>query len=607
MTLLDLKEYLNTLLITFSNVMDLEMTIINKDPLVRVAMTGNYYNHDKVLCEKDGSVKESFAKSYSLQVMETGQPLIRIHAADSLASPEYFMDKKERAYYSIIVYPICVRNVPEGVIVLASFNKRQQDLLIQKQEQLLKYSECLADLISSKMKEDYLIRHLQRINAQMNTVLEMIQDGLILYSENHGILHMNTCAKNYLHFDDKIVKEALIAEVISIAERSLKDSSSHLEVIHKTVDNTAFSIQVRTLIIPDTHSSVLCVINPYWQVVQSIAEKETTSDVSQEIIYSGNTVRELVNKAITAASNPFNVLISGESGTGKELMARLIHARSNRKDKPFIAINCAAIPETLLESELFGYEEGAFTGAKKGGKIGKFLMANHGTLFLDEVGELPLYMQAKLLRVLSERKIDPIGGSYPIDIDVRIISATNRNLEEMIDSKEFREDLYYRLSVVPLHTPPLRKRKEDIFILSKYFIDKYNRILNKNIRGIEDDTLKMMRSYDWPGNIRELENSIEYMMTFEKGTLLSLDNVPHRILAAVESGKTVSAAEAEICQPLKQSVEAYERSIIMKLNEQYGGSPSREEIRSICEILKISVASYYRKLNGKKDTEHQQL
>ena len=158
------------------------------------------------------------------------------------------------------------------------------------------------------------------------------------------------------------------------------------------------------------------------------------------------------------------LLITGESGTGKELIARMIHAHGVRRKHPFISVNCAAIPDTLLESELFGYEDGAFTGAKKGGKIGKFLLANHGTLFLDEIGEMPLYLQAKLLRVLSEHQIDRVGGEAPIDVDVRIIAATNRNLEEMIQTKEFRADLYYRLNVVPIHIPPLRERKYFCFV-----------------------------------------------------------------------------------------------------------------------------------------------
>ena len=185
-------------------------------------------------------------------------------------------------------------------------------------------------------------------------------------------------------------------------------------------------------------------------------------------------------------------------------------------------MNCAAIPESLMESELFGYEEGAFTGARKGGRIGKIQLANHGTFFLDEIGDMPLYLQAKLLRVLSERKVDRIGSSSSslINVDVRIIAATNRNLEEMIERKEFREDLYYRLNVVPLHLPPLRERPDDIPFLIQHFIAKYNKILEKEIRTASAPVMELMMKYRWPGNVRELENSIEYMMTFEKSPVL---------------------------------------------------------------------------------------
>lgn len=271
----------------------------------------------------------------------------------------------------------------------------------------------------------------------------------------------------------------------------------------------------------------------------------------------------------------------------------MIHAHGGRNKHPFISVNCAAIPDSLLESELFGYEDGAFTGAKKGGKIGKFLLANHGTLFLDEIGEMPLYLQAKLLRVLSEHQIDRVGGDTPIDIDVRIIAATNRNLEEMIRTKEFRADLFYRLNVVPIHIPPLRERKEDIFVLSKFFIGKYNKILNKKVHRISDEVLTIMRAYSWPGNVRELENCIEYMMTFEKGAMLSIENIPAKMKVSEE--ENIFAPGLNLYRPLRENVELVESEIIARLNAVYKDLPVCDQVKEVCKILEISMASYYRK------------
>ena len=313
-------------------------------------------------------------------------------------------------------------------------------------------------------------------------------------------------------------------------------------------------------------------------------------------------MRTLVNQAKIAAQHASNVLITGESGTGKEMFARLIHSESPRKAHPFVAMNCAAIPESLMESELFGYEEGAFTGARKGGRIGKIQLANHGTFFLDEIGDMPLYLQAKLLRVLSERKVDRIGSSSSslINVDVRIIAATNRNLEEMIERKEFREDLYYRLNVVPLHLPPLRERPDDIPFLIQHFIAKYNKILEKEIRTASAPVMELMMKYRWPGNVRELENSIEYMMTFEKSPVLSLEASPQKILSLNnETGKGCHRTGGETsCLPLKTSLRMKEQEILRTMAARYGGHPTKEQVREICKYLEISVASYYRKIGS---------
>jgi DNA-binding NtrC family response regulator len=222
------------------------------------------------------------------------------------------------------------------------------------------------------------------------------------------------------------------------------------------------------------------------------------------------------------------VLILGESGTGKELVAKAIHFNGPRKEKPFIPVNCAAIPENLLESELFGHTRGSFTGAIKD-KVGKFEAANHGTIFLDEIGTMPMHLQTKLLRVLQEQEVERIGSTKPIKLDVRVVSATNINLEEEIKRGVFREDLYYRLNVIPINLPPLRERLEDILPLVKHFIDKYCRAMNRPLMTVSKEAIEALELYQWPGNVRELENVIERTVALTESDHVTLDDLPRNV------------------------------------------------------------------------------
>ena len=237
---------------------------------------------------------------------------------------------------------------------------------------------------------------------------------------------------------------------------------------------------------------------------------------------SMTTVKEMIR---TVAASPSTVLITGESGTGKELVARALHLGSDRRDMPFIRVNCAAIPATLVESELFGHERGAFTGAVSA-RQGRFELADGGTLFLDEVSEIPLEIQVKLLRAIQESEFERVGGVKTLRVDVRLIAATNRNLEHEIKEKRFREDLYYRLNVVPIHLPPLRERPEDVEPLLEHFLRRSNERLGKEVRGFSADALEALRGYSWPGNIRELENLVERMVLFASGEQIGVDELP---------------------------------------------------------------------------------
>jgi DNA-binding NtrC family response regulator len=257
------------------------------------------------------------------------------------------------------------------------------------------------------------------------------------------------------------------------------------------------------------------------------------------IVSADDNMQEAFRMVSKVLDNDITVLITGESGTGKELIARAIHYNGNRKNAPFVVVNCASIPRELLESELFGHEKGSFTGAHQR-KIGKFEMARGGTIFLDEIGEMEMSLQAKILRVIQQKEFERIGGNEIIKSDVRIISATNRDLKQMVESKLFREDLYYRLNSFPIHIPPLRERRRDIVVLIDHFLKYFNQKLGRNIKGISKPILKILYDYEWPGNVRELENTLERCVILSDGDTVDVDVLPANITNQMRTSNLVN-------------------------------------------------------------------
>jgi len=300
-------------------------------------------------------------------------------------------------------------------------------------------------------------------------------------------------------------------------------------------------------------------------------------------------MRQIFELIQTIAPQSSRVLITGESGTGKELVARAIHENSARSSQPFITINCGAFPETLLESELFGYRKGAFTGANEN-RDGLFQAAHGGTLFMDEIGNMTLTMQVKLYRVLQEGKVRPLGSTEENDVDVRVIAATNKDFEKEIAEGRFREDLYYRLSVIPIHLPALRERREDIPLLARHFLERFRKAMEKPIEGISPEALRRLESYDWPGNVRELENTIERAVALESERLISPEVLPEKIrgvsheqpVAGDHRGPTIPAEGVD----LERLLAAEERSYLLAALEKAGGVRTRA-----AEILKLSYRS----------------
>lgn len=301
---------------------------------------------------------------------------------------------------------------------------------------------------------------------------------------------------------------------------------------------------------------------------------------SGSLIVRSECMRKLLNKIQLAARSESTVLILGETGVGKEVLARLIHDLSSRQKGPFIKINCGGIPSTLLESELFGFEEGSFTGARKRGKMGMFELANKGTLFLDEIGEMPLELQPKLLHALQDHQIMRVGGTNPIKLDVRIIAATNRDLAKMVAENRFRKDLFYRINIIPLYVPPLRERREDIIPLAFHFLRQFNQKYNLTKR-FSADFIKGLLAYDWPGNVRELENLIERMVVMTPGEQIELEHL--------DSGMQKN----EKPKSLKKAVEHFEKELILQALKEYGSTHKAARALGITQPTVVRKAHKY--------------
>lgn len=321
---------------------------------------------------------------------------------------------------------------------------------------------------------------------------------------------------------------------------------------------------------------------------QELDELLTKPKTKKQLIYRSRMMEDLVEEMKRVASVDSTVLLYGESGVGKEVFAHAIHESSRRKEQPFIRVNCGAIPEDLIESELFGYEKGAFTGADHKGKPGLFEMAHRGTIFLDEIAELSLNMQVKLLRVLQEREIVRVGGLKPIQVDVRVIAATNRNLWELVQANQFREDLYYRLNVIPLRIPPLRERIQDIVSLSVHFLQQFNRAYRKE-KSLSREALEVLENYNWPGNVRELQNIIERMVVTTRDDFISRDDALTFLYGEIK-GSRPKVMVFEMT-PLKEAVAELEKQLIQMGLQKYGTASK------VSEVLGVSQATVSRRVN----------
>ena len=381
------------------------------------------------------------------------------------------------------------------------------------------------------VKEISLIAVEER-DIEMNQILDDITYGVVILSSDGRIKYSNKyAAEKVFRSDVEHVNGADITNFINdrelngfIEKVDNKDPINNMQIV---IGNRHYIISVHPMFSTENiFSGYMLNINDKKVINEMINANRYENPITfKDIIAESNKMIETINQAKLFAPADTPILITGESGTGKELLTRAIHNQSKRKDKPFVAINCASIPEQLLESELFGYEGGAFTGSKKGGKMGLFEVANGGTLFLDEIGEMAPHLQAKLLRVLQEKKIRRIGSNKEESIDVRVISATNRDLEEMVENDNFRLDLLYRINVFSVHISPLRERREDVPSLIEHFVRLHCKRYGKEIDSISPQVMSKLTSYNWPGNVRELQNVVERAVALAEGKEIILKDI----------------------------------------------------------------------------------
>lgn len=493
---------------------------------------------------------------------------------------------------SILLVPIKENGRVEAIGILHPQNGNKE-WFIQNQEMLRHLAEAECKLLSAESIAEKLEKENDLLKQEVMELFSMADDLLLMISADGRIEEINHRLAERLNSR----KHILIGEEVTriISEKSWFDiqelqNKGVLRLdIHKSLSkNQEFVARVKRIFINEEVQSYLIKIEALMQSPKKMMKQAIFH--FDEIKGTSEKLQQVINTAKRVSTSNVTILLRGESGTGKEMFAQSIHQESLRSNKPFIALNCAAIPENLLESELFGHVKGAFTGAVTD-KPGRFELANGGTIFLDEIGDMSLHLQAKLLRVLQERKIERVGDNQSRNVDVRIITATHQNLEELVRDGKFREDLYYRLNVIPLFLPPLRDRKDDIPILIDHFMKKFSMELNRPPKRLSSDVYQTLLNHDWPGNIREIHNVVQHFIELEIGEIVTMKSLPSSFLA----DNPTKSAEYNSSYKRKKRLE---KEQILELLDELGRDTNGK--KKVANKLGISLPTLYRKLNQLK-------
>lgn len=584
--LLEIQETVMKYADIMSKVAQVEVEVVDEN-LFRVAGTGIFEQHVNEDMAQEGYVYEHLLRTGNVEIIYNPgkERLCQKCPKMDICSEEIEISMPIRLGGEII-----------GVIGLVGSTPEQKERVLSNEKMYLDLLAQIAEFIAVKAGELTESKKRAVLLDALDCVINHVEKGILILGGDNVVTMANKPAKRQLSVD---MPEGQMAVVTPTGDNFSRQNEYKILLNGKEyfVMGHLYDLDQD----PRRYSKVLI-----FESTREMQERfyEITNTVNPlstfNIIGTSPQTRQMQEEIKKIARSTSTVLITGESGTGKELVATAIWKASDRRDNRFIAINCGAIPEPLLESELFGYVKGAFTGADPNGRMGKFELANKGVIFLDEIGDMPLYLQVKLLRVIQERKITRIGSNQVIPIDVRIIAATNKDLKEMMYNNKFREDLYYRLNVIPLKIAPLRERREDIRELVYYFAKRYASLFGKNLQKISEETMEHLYEYPWYGNIRELENTVEFMINMmEEDGVLNMGTLPANI-SEPQPGVGKTGESGTVVTDMVTPLRELERSEIAKAIRIYGNDT--EGKKQAAKKLGIGLATLYRKMEGTDDT-----
>ena len=590
--LAEIKKEIKDIVKVISSIIRTEVVLFNEDYQI-IAGTGKY--------------KDMTNSKYPyINVLEKVNKFKKTEIIKEPGNHEYCTNcKKNKSCQELmgVFSPICLDGKLLGIIKLEIYEKERRKFLLKYKKEVIKFLEQIGELIKNKLIDQMINKKSKNLFDQLQALMNSLESGIIATDEKGVITNFNKAAENLLNTKKSKVVGTHInnifpnSNIIEVLDSGTKIKNKELDY---EFNNYSKKVIISANPIKNNFNTIGIVAS-----VKGIKDlRKLLDDFNlknynlqfEEIVGQSKALKNAQEKVLKVAKSNSSILIKGESGTGKELFAKAIHKESLRRDENFVSINCAAIPGDLLESELFGYEAGAFTGAKQGGKPGKLELADKGTVFLDEIGDMPISLQAKILKVIQEKSFFRIGGVKEINVDIRIISATNKNLENLIEKGKFREDLYYRLNVIPLNLPPLRDRKNDILILVKHFINKYNKELEKNIKNITQEASKTLLKYNWPGNVRELENVIEYAVNMENSSYIKRANLPPYIINNKINNKNKKGINFNnVNYNLNTAISKVEKELIKKALNEFGRDT--EGKYKAAEKLGIGKTTLYNKIN----------
>lgn len=564
-------------------------TVIVDETLTVVAGTGRFKK--KVgLKEEGGDLQAGYVYG---RVITEGTPEI-IEDAPNDPSYDPSVHAGTTCELAEICCPISGHGKTLGLIGLVALTEDQRQYLLGRKHQFLEFVIRMAQLLASNAIEAETLQNITVVSNQLRTIIESVDNGILAVDNRGIVMHCNQTGANLIRRSRRDIIGQRISKIwagspILEVLRSGRGYDWREESYQAANHTMHFMVSVKPV---ETENTIMGAVASFRDMAD-VRKKAydmivTVQPVGIDDIWGKSPqIQKLRKTILQVAQSSATVLITGETGTGKGLVASAIHHCGPRLAGPFISVNCGAIPDNLIESELFGYNEGAFSGARKGGKPGKFELADNGSIFLDEIGDMPLRLQPKLLNVIQTKIVERLGGIKPIPVNARIIASTNRNLEKMIAESEFRKDLFYRLNVIPLHIPPLRERKEDILPLLDRFLEKYCRNEGTGLKRVAPDVKDLFMSYGWPGNVRELENTVEYMAGMEPGLLIKMESVPFRIRSKPRNSTAPGMS-------LEALLQKYEEDLLRQMLTELGNLPGKKE--KLADMLQVSRATMYRKL-----------